>query len=414
MREVIVVGGGIAGLAAAARLRAAGRDVVVLEAQARLGGRILTWRAPGWPIPIELGAEFVHGRPPGLWGRLRLGAVPDRHWLKGQQLVDGRRDWERLQQQLSRPPEREMAFSERKLPRSLGQMARMFVEGFHAAVPERVSAMALHQQIGADESYRVLEGYDALVRHFAADVRALLGCPVTRIVWRPGHVEVRAGDRTFSSEKAVITVPLALLKAGAIAFQPRLVEHEAAAQALEVGSVVKVVLRFVGPFWQHHEQRLGPLGFVHQADARIPTWWTPRPFEEPILVGWAGGPRADALAGRSVLDDALASLAGIFEVPRPTVERALAGWLLYDWGADPFARGAYSWVPVNSLPAQRALAAPVAETLFFAGEATDWQGTSATVHGALGSGERAAAEVLASFASASAWPSDEAAPPDLH
>src|SRR6185436_17073731 len=102
---------GVAGLAAAQRLHSAGRDVLVLEARERLGGRVATLRLPGWPIPVELGAEFVHGRPPELWQRLqtnRIGAVPSRHRLKlGDDLVDAHDMWDELEQRMAQAPAHE-------------------------------------------------------------------------------------------------------------------------------------------------------------------------------------------------------------------------------------------------------------------------------------------------------------------
>ena len=98
----------------------------------------------------------------------------------------------------------------------------------------------------------------------------------------------------------------------------------------------------------------------------------------------------------AVIDAAMESLAHTLGVPRRELESSWTGTHFHDWDADPFARGAYSYVGVNGLDAHRALAAPVAGTLFFAGEATCGEGFNATMEGAARSGLRAAAEVLAS------------------
>src|SRR5437868_4164591 len=83
--DVIVIGAGVAGLAAADLLRRAGRSVIVLEARDRIGGRVHTVRPAGWPVPIEAGAEFVHGRPPALLGLLRKEQreIAGSHYLTG-------------------------------------------------------------------------------------------------------------------------------------------------------------------------------------------------------------------------------------------------------------------------------------------------------------------------------------------
>jgi monoamine oxidase len=119
------------------------------------------------------------------------------------------------------------------------------------------------------------------------------------------------------------------------------------------------------------------------------------PLRAPFLIGWAGGPKADRLSGASenaVLREAMKSLGTIFgRVP----ESELAGFFMHDWQADPFARGAYSYVAVGGEGAREALRAPLSETLYFAGEAADAEGEAGTVAGALQTGTRAARELLA-------------------
>jgi monoamine oxidase len=120
-------------------------------------------------------------------------------------------------------------------------------------------------------------------------------------------------------------------------------------------------------------------------------------FRAPILTAWAGGPAAEGLLLREesiVVAQALNTLARLLGLKRERLEGLLETWHMHDWQADPLARGAYSYVPVGGLDASRALAAPVDDTLFFAGEATDTDGRNGTVHGAIASGWRAAAEII--------------------
>src|SRR5262249_30651182 len=129
----------------------------------------------------------------------------------------------------------------------------------------------------------------------------------------------------------------------------------------------------------------------------FPTWWTTRPIAAPVLVGWAGGPPAEALTFQSedsILDAAVASLAHALKIHPSSLEARLRAAFVYDWQADPFSLGAYSYVPTGAVTAPMRLAEPLANTLFFAGEATNADGQNATVHGAIASGYRAAAEVL--------------------
>jgi monoamine oxidase len=203
-----------------------------------------------------------------------------------------------------------------------------------------------------------------------------------------------------------------------VRFDPPLDEKIAAARRLAVGPVTRATLVFDAPFWEIEPVPTSPDGkplrdlcFMHAPgddDSRgdgaggrnrppFPSWWTLFPLHAPVLVGWAGGPPGERLSHRgpdAVRDAALASLATFFGLPRAEIERRLVSLHTHDWQADPFARGAYSYVPVGGLGAMKTLAEPVDGTIFFAGEATHHEGMSGTVAGAIASGQRAAREVL--------------------
>lgn len=309
------------------------------------------------------------------------------------------------------------------------ELAVAFVEGYDAAPSERASAVALgleqraEAEVRGGRSFRVLGGYDGVVHWLRAglspgDEVLRLGAAVTEVRWGRGWVEVAARSPTglplaeLSARAAVVTLPLGVLQApqdaaGAVRFIPPLPAHVAAARQLGVGAVVRVALRFRRRFWAEDRlptlregDDLARLGFLYAAGQPFPWWWTTAPALAPLLAGWAGGPAAQALAGRGqaeLLERALDSVAGAFGLSRASVEDLLETWHIYDWQTDPFARGAYSYVPVGGLAAQASLARPVEATLFFAGEATECHGHHATVHGAIATGRRAAAEVLASL-----------------
>jgi monoamine oxidase len=161
--------------------------------------------------------------------------------------------------------------------------------------------------------------------------------------------------------------------------------------------VIKVVLRFRSAFWEEIARgRYCDAAFFHSYRAPFPTFWTALPVRVPVLVGWAGGPKAARLSGKSppaIVRAALSSLGLIFgEATQP--EKSLVGAQVHDWQRDPYSRSAYSFVRVGGSQARRDLAAPMEQTLYFAGEATDYEGEAATVAGALHSGIRAAREVM--------------------
>ena len=421
---MIVVGGGAAGLAAAAALCRRGVEVTLLEARDRLGGRVDTRPDPVLGVALERGAEFVHGRPETTLALARrahapVRRVPDRHLRRrGGRLVDAARAFAQAQALLgegTRDDEPFAALLRRARPRGdVARLAAEFVRGFYLADPRTASSRALAEmtramdELGADVTHRVEGGYARVLAPLAralegerATVR--LGAAVEELRWRPGAVEVSArglaGGRLapLAAERAVVTVPVPMLQDGGLRFVPPLAEQRRAAAMLTMGPIVKVLLRFRRAPWDGAGPRR--LVFLHVDRAPVPVFWTLAPLDAPVLVGWAGGPDSARLAGRpaaEVLRLALASAARGLGRPPGALEELLDGGEVVDWTSDPFARGGYAVFPTGSRGASEALARSVAGTLFFAGEATAG-GHAGTVEGALRSGERAAREVLATL-----------------
>jgi monoamine oxidase len=141
------------------------------------------------------------------------------------------------------------------------------------------------------------------------------------------------------------------------------------------------------------------MSFLFAEDDYFPTWWTTLPFREPQITGWAPFQCAERLSGKDiafVTQCGLQSLSRILHVRLSDLESLLEGVHFHDWQQDPFSRGAYSYGRVGADGAQEELAKPLLATLYFAGEATATAGSNGTVHGAIASGQRAAAEILKS------------------
>jgi monoamine oxidase len=414
--DVIVIGAGLAGLAAAERLVEAGCSVTILEARDRVGGRVRTVE-DGSTGTVELGAEWLGD-----------GSIRVRLERGGGELVhgDGKhwrrvgREWRSLDDQprLIRELVDRVAAgggSDRTLRDALDRCCageqlddarRQFlgyVEGFHAADPARLSVRWLaeveeNQPADASEM-RFPAGLGRLVEAMAQGLEGRctlrLGVAAHEVEWTPGRAEVRtAGGERMAAHAVVITVPLPLLEA--MRFMPELPDKRDAAGLMAMGEVVKLVFRFRDPFWRE----IGPLRdllFLQVLEQPFPVWWTAIDPEVPLLTAWAGGPQARRLHGadeHSLVEVALGSLAAGLDLTPSDVRARLEAHHFHDWTADPFSLGAYTYVRVGGADAHRTLAQPVGKTLFFAGEATCGGGHNATMEGALESGRRAADELL--------------------
>ena len=424
--SVLIIGGGIAGLTAADLLSAEGVPVVVLEARDRIGGRIHTVTSPRGSFAIDLGAEFIHGAKNEAWPYLRSSdlafrEVPDRHWeFKGGKLRENSEFWDELSKvtkkiDTKRPDASFTSFISQisDVDSHAKWLAREYVEGFHAARPEKIGIQAIAKSEEAAEraegtrQFRVTAGYAAFAQWLASRIESRSSViqrnrVVKQIRWRPGSVEVTArtgrGLETHAGSKAIISLPLGVLKGighGSIDFIPGIPGKNLAIKRLRMGQVVKVTLQFRSRFWPVKNP-----GFVHADDKWFPTWWADE--RGLILTGWAGGPRAERLGRQTrkvIQAKAFAALTRIFDIKREDLEAGLISSYHHDWTNDPYSRGAYSYTPAGHIDAPGQMAAPVADTLFFAGEATATDGNQGTVHGAMITGERAANEVLATFRS---------------
>jgi monoamine oxidase len=419
--DVIIVGAGAAGLAAASMLANAGLSVRVLEARDRLGGRLATLHDPYLPVAVELGAEFVQGLPRRSWQVARAaGAIVcemvGQFWTTHDGALVRDDDQRTRSTELMRRVDMfhgrdtplatvlgEIVASEPAL-RQDAEMAARWVEGYDAADPELISARALVRQHRAEallrneRTFRLPLGYDALAHWLGESLppeSITFQSTVSAVHWQVGHIEVESSSARYSARRAVIAVPLGVLQQGGVLFDPALPDKERAMRALHVGAVIKVILRFDDAFWWTAER--AELTFLQTPGEDFAVFWTSYPVIAPVLSCWVGGPGATKLSqlpDQAIVDRALRVLRRVF---RQRVERRLQAWYLHNWQTDPFAGGAYSYIGVGGLSAQRDLARPVHGTLFFAGEATETAGHHATVHGALNTGDRAAAEVIGSL-----------------
>ncbi|MGC2288477.1 MAG: NAD(P)/FAD-dependent oxidoreductase [Thermoplasmata archaeon] len=447
---VLILGAGAAGLACGERLHRLGVPFTILEARDRIGGRALTdySLAPG--LPLELGAQMVHGRHvvTHQWARrlglstrpwpvaqralfsvnrrlcrfpwLALPGYPDfgfRAFLQGTRVLPGKL------RNLPPPDCSLTEFLEKESP-TLG--ARRFVELLHAHVyaadPDEIGVRgpAEEERRAGEEfgyrNFRLNEGYTELFQRHSAPfrdrIRTGIGIKSVRHTAEGVRVDAMTADGNetveFKGPAAVVTFPLGVLKSEAVVFDPPLPPSKRSAidriafgmgYALQLRMNGGELTRRFGDFslvWAGGATTFHRPGVRHQAAPEVITAFT---------VGREAKRRA-TMDEQDRIDATLAELSAA--LPEGVHLGTVTHHSVHLWPEDPFAGGAYSFLPpgVDVVERER-LAQPVDNVLFFAGEATNWKGESATIHGAIETGYRAAEEVRAARASPSGGLSKE-------
>ena len=430
---IAIVGAGVAGLAAASELRRHGVTACVYEAALRVGGRVLTHHDPRLPVPVELGAEFVHGDAPETLriardARLLVADVAGEAWTASAGHLRRESPMPAVDRTLEgidpgHPDESVSTFlARRRSPRARRDRARVleFVSGFHAADPERIGVHSIAPEPGEPPSEpatrlaRVVSGYDAIPRWLARDLGAdlHLGATVRTLEWKERDVvldvHTRAGQRRVRATAAIVTLPVGVLQRpphdpAGLRIDPDPPAIRAALAKLAMGAATKLTIAFRAdlpwsPLAGRQGDDLSHLSLLRVAGAEFPTWWSMVPLRWPVAVAWSGGPAAQALGRRVPVERLATALRGLAEaLGRSTTElvEEVAAWWTHDWSSDPLSAGAYSYARVGGAEAGAALARPVERTLFFAGEAASE--TPGTVEGAIASGLRAARQVIESL-----------------
>jgi monoamine oxidase len=402
--EVVVVGGGAAGIAACRRLKDADIDCLLIEARARLGGR--AWTIGDDPrSPIDLGCGWLHSADRNPWRKIAE--------AQGRSIDKTPPPWARssapigfpLADQAAYLDAREkfyarvvaMAEAEQDAPAAtlldpngrwndLIGATGTYVSG---AELERVSVRDLGRYDDSGVNWRVVEGYGTVIAAHGAGLPVALGRPVRRIDWSGRRLRVETADGSIAADAAIVTLPSALLAEEKVVFTPGLPSKTEAAAGLPLGLADKLFLSLSDAGEFEKDSRL-----FGRTDRRGTATYHVRPFGRPQIEAYFAATLAAELetAGEDAfLDFAVAELVGLLG---GDFARRIKPLDLHRWGIDPLARGSYSYALPGKADCRTVLAAPVDDRLFFAGEACSTNDYS-TAHGAYLTGVAAADQAIA-------------------
>ena len=420
-KRILVIGAGLAGLAAARELTRHGYQVQILEARERIGGRI--WTSQHWPdLPVDFGATWIHGVEGNPITELadelkaqRLITSYERtatYQQDGELLTDATeaelaKIRELVEATLEQAQQQEQDSSVRQALAHLiaqaddAEQAQHFIDFVLSSQLEQEYAGSAAQlsafwhdaakEFDGDDAFFV-EGFHLITKYLAQNLNIALSQVVTHIHWGANEVQVVTAQKTYVADHVIVTVPLGVLKQKRLQFSPALPPNKLEAiNQLGMGVLNKCYLRFAKAFWPAD---VDWLEYMSEAHGEWTEWVSLQHSTKiPVLLGFNAAERGrniESLTDQQIIDSAMATLRIMFgdDIPAPV------DYQITRWASDPFSFGSYSFNAVGSTPQMREdLAAPLQQQLFFAGEATN-RYYFGTAHGAYLSGIRVAAQVL--------------------
>ena len=406
--DVVIVGAGAAGIAAGQTLSSAGYSVKLLEARRRIGGRAWTDRER-FGVPVDLGCQWLHSADINPLTRLAeelgfnvirrnpsWGPLNARNLLSNEDFTEcaAAFDWFFKTTECF-PPDAPDAPVSSVFPDNWRwqPMLRAVVTFMSGAEPEELSLRDYANYLNTNQNWPLRQGYGALIERLGRDLPVMLNAPVIRIDWSGNAVVVDSAGGRLRARTVILTVPTSVLATGRIVFNPPLPGSKTEAiENLPLGANNKVLLAIDGnPFGVSADTFV-----VSSIETSRVSSLQVFPFGRPLVSAFLGGALARELerggeaAARQFVIEELVQIFG------EATRKHVGGSLVTAWGLDPWSCGAYSYAPPGQAACRPALAVPLADKLFFAGEATSVEFYS-TAHGAYLSGQRAAAEAMQSL-----------------
>jgi monoamine oxidase len=424
MYDVIIIGGGAAGLMASKLLSEAGKNILLLEASGQLGGRIR--RKDNFTFPAQAGAEFIHGDLHTTFEALKEAGIKKAKlkgnfcrvekgkWTMDENLVP---HWELLIKKLKGCNENISVdqfllenFHAKKYEKIRNQFKK-YVQGYDAADTKDASVLAIKYEMAREDEnqYRPVSGYEILAEYLRDTCNKHNGIiktkePVRKVIHKINNVDVLTSSGKYTAEKVVIAVPLGILQArrnrhSFIDFPACLGAYTKNARRIGNGSVIKILLEFDHAFWLDNDflksKHIPPPSYFF-ADTIIPTWWTQYPSKRPLLTGWVAGPPALKMKNYSERKFKMLlmnSLSSIFSLPTNDIENRLINFKVINWSKEDYILGGYSYSTLQTEEARKFLNQPFKKTFYFAGEYLP-ENSSSTVDAALQSGKSAAMQII--------------------
>jgi monoamine oxidase len=400
--DIVIVGAGAAGIAAARWLQDHGAKPLLLEARSRVGGRAHT-DTSAFGFPLDFGCAWLHSADQNPW------AVLARE--QGNTILERPPDWRRRVGKHELTPDERAAMGQ-AMERNFALAEAAVRAGRDVAVSElipndairaqfdaimtwyigiesdSVSSFDLAQFADSEVNWAVREGLGSVVARAAEPLDVRLNTPVQRIDWRGSSVSVHTSSGTIAARAVIVTASTNVLAAGGIAFDPSLpAELQQALADVPLGIANKVFFR-MQPGTLPFE---GTTHFIGTDQTAHTGAYQVRPSGHDALLAYFGGRFARDLEQRGELERfARDELAGIFG---RDFEQEIVDSVTVGWSQDPWARGSYSAARPGHARARESLEQPVGERLFLAGEACSIEHFG-TIHGAWESGQRAAARAL--------------------